>query len=296
MCTLLRKGALRDLIMGKIDKLKFAAVPRVENIGTEVFQSLYLEPLRPVIITDFAAAWPATKKWTPEYLKAKYGHVSVNLFDSSFGRPGARYMSSVKRKSFGEYLDLITTSSVDLRMYGFNILWKIPELGKDILFPSIANDCSRRLILMFFGCKGSVTPMHYDIDLKHVFHTVLYGRKHIVLFPNEEGRNLYCHPFNTRSYVDVDNPDFNRFQRLKNAAGYEATVEPGETLFIPSGYFHHVVYEEGGYGVTLRCPHASFAKRLRGYYNIGIQLPVDKIMNALFPEPWFRFKERHADR
>ena len=271
-------------------------IPRVEGISERNFRISYLEALRPLIFKDLASCWPATRKWTPDYLKDQYGSLMVHLHDASYARPGKYYMGSLRRVCFADYLDLITTSATDLRMFGFNLYWKAPKLMQDIRFPALAGDFSKRVVLMFFGCKGSVTPMHYDLDMKHVFHTVLYGRKRVVLFPNEEARNLYSHPFNTRSYVDIDRPDFVRFPRLKNVVGHEAIIAPGETLFIPSGYFHHIVYEEGGYGVTVRCRHASFARRFRGYVNIGICLPIDKTMNALFPERWFRFKERIAER
>ncbi|NIO09168.1 MAG: hypothetical protein GTO40_14610 [Deltaproteobacteria bacterium] len=132
--------------------------------------------------------------------------------------------------------------------------------------------------------------------MKHVLHTVLYGKKRVVLFPHEESKNLYRHPFNTRSYVDVDKPDFHRFSLLRKVKGFQAIVHPGETLFIPSGYWHYMVYEEGGYAVTVRCPNASMAKRFRGYFNIVVNFPIDMLMNRLLGKQWYAFKERQAYR
>ena len=203
-------------------------------------------------------------------------------------------MTSIGRIPFKKYLDLMTTSSIDLRMFAFNISWNAPELKQDINFPPIANGFSKKLILMFFGCKNLVTPMHYDLDMKHVLHTVLYGKKRVVLFPYEESKSLYQHPFNTRSYVDVDNPDFDRFPRLRNVTGYQDIIHPGETLFIPSGYWQYMIYEEGGYAVCIRGRSPSFAKRLRGYINILVFVPIDKIMNKLLSDQWYAFKERRA--
>ena len=40
--------------------------------------------------------------------------------------------------------------------------------------------------------------------LNHVLHPVLYGKKRVVFFPNEQSKNLYKHPFSTRCYVYVD--------------------------------------------------------------------------------------------
>jgi len=55
-----------------------------------------------------------------------------------------------------------------------------------------------------------------------------------------------------------------------------------------------MVYEEGGYAVTIRCPNSSLAKRLRGYINIVVFFPIDKTMNRLLSDRWFAFKERRG--
>jgi len=275
-------------------KLNLLPIPRVENITPPDFQTIYMGPNRPVVFKDLASSWPATKKWTPEYLKQKYGDLQVKVYNASYAKPGKHYMSSLKTMPFKEYLHLVTTCSEDLRLFLFDMLREAPELRGDLMLPSVADGFSKRFIFLFFGCKSSVTPMHCDVDMAYLFHTVFYGKKRVVLFPWEESKNLYKHPFNTRSYVDVDNPDFEKFPRLRDVTGYQETLYPGETLFIPSGYYHYVVYEEGGYAVSMRHPPQSLKMRLRGYINILMFLPIDKVMNKLLPDQWFRFKEKVA--
>ncbi|HEY7560218.1 MAG TPA: cupin-like domain-containing protein [Candidatus Binatia bacterium] len=279
-----------------MNQLNLLPLPRVENITAAEFQKAYMAPNRPVVINDMASSWPALKKWTPEYFAREYGFLQVKIYNSSFTRAGTSYMSSLRKIPFREYLDVMLTSSMDLRLFAFNIFWQAPELRKDILWPDITKGFSKQFIFTFFGCKGSITPLHYDPDLPHLLHTVLHGKKRVVLFPNEESKNLYKHPFNTRSYVDVENPDFDNFPRLKNVTGYQAILHPGETLFMPSGYWHHMVYEQAGYAVCMRCSHIPMAKKLRAYVNMFIDFPIDKIMNKFWPEPWFRWKEVRAQR
>ena len=84
------------------------------------------------------------------------------------------------------------------------------------------------------------------------------GRKRITLFGPECSPRLYRHPFTVRSYVDPERPDFRRFPGLAGVEGHQVVLEPGETLFIPSGFWHHVVYEEGGYSISLRCRSLGF--------------------------------------
>jgi hypothetical protein len=154
---------------------------------------------------------PAVAKWTPQYFAENCGELRVKVYNASFAAPGKSYMSSVNEMAFKEYLSLMLTRTMDLRMFAFNIFWHAPELKEDIRFPPLANGFSKKLLFMFFGCKNSATPMHYDPDLAHLFHTVIHARKRVVLFHNGESRNLYRNPFTTRSYIDVDNPDFHKF-------------------------------------------------------------------------------------
>ena len=277
-----------------MNKLKLSSIPRVKNITPSDFQASYMEPLRPVIVADMASSCPALAKWTPQFFAEKYGELPVKVYNASFAEPGTSYMASVKQMPFREYLRLMLTSTLDLRMFAFNIFWHAPELREDISFPPLANGFSKKLLFMFFGCKNSATPMHYDPDLAHLFHTVMYGKKRVVLFHNDQSRNLYRNPFTTRSYIDVDNPDFDKFPRLKEATGYEEILEPGETVFIPSGYWHYMVYEEGGYSICTRRRHPSFSRRIRGYRNLFVDFPIDKSMNKLFPDFWFEWKTKRA--
>jgi len=277
-----------------MNKLNLLPIPRVENITPPDFQTLYMGPNRPVVFKDLDSSWPATRKWTPQYLKQKYGDLQVKVYNASYAKPGKHYMTSLKTMPFKEYLHLVATSTEDLRLFLFDMLREAPELRGDLMLPSVADGFSKRFIFLFFGCKSSVTPMHCDVDMAYLFHTVFYGKKRVVLFPWEESKNLYKHPFNTRSYVDVDNPDFEKFPRLRSVTGYQETLYPGETLFIPSGYYHYVVYEEGGYAVSMRHPPQSLKMRLRGYINILMFLPIDKVMNKLLPNQWFRLKEKVA--
>lgn len=294
-----RAGSLwlkRSLAAGEgiMKKLNLLPIPRVKNITAADFQASYMEPLRPVIVTDMASSCPALEKWTPQYFTENYGELQVKVYNASFAAPGKSYMSSIKEMRFKEYLSLMLTSTMDLRMFAFNIFWHAPELREDMVFPPLAKGFSKKLLFMFFGCKYSATPMHYDPDLAHLFHTVVYGRKRVVLFHNEQSRNLYRNPFTTRSYIDVDKPDFDKFPRLKDAAGYQEILGPGETVFIPSGYWHYMVYEEGGYSICTRRRHPSFATRLRGYRNLFFDFPIDKSMNKLFPQIWFDWKTKRA--
>lgn len=275
-------------------ELELSTVDKVSLIEQKDFSDSYFKPLRPLVIQDLAKSWPASKKWSPDFFREQYGHKQVKVYDDSFVAAGKHYMSKLKTISLKQYIDTIMTSSQNLRMFLYNIKSEIPELVDDITFPTLVNGLSRNFVFMFFGCKGSVTQMHFDIDMSHVFHTAMYGKKTVYLFPYEQGKNLHRYPFTCRSYVDVERPDFEQYPGLKDAQGYKVELEPGETLYIPSGYWHHFVYDESGYSVSLRCTNSTWQGKLLGFYNLLVMSPIDRLMNIISPQGWFDWKEGQA--
>src|SRR5688572_6306797 len=108
-----------------MNKLKLSSIPRVENITPRDFQTQYMEPLRPVIV-DMASSCPALAKWTPQYFSDEYGDLRVKVYNASFAEPGKNYMASVTEIPFKDYLSTMLTSTMDLRMFAFNIFWHAP--------------------------------------------------------------------------------------------------------------------------------------------------------------------------
>lgn len=274
--------------------LKLSSVDKVSTIDKKDFTDNYFTPLRPLVIKDLSKSWPALKKWTPSFFKEKHGNQKVKVFNKGFVVPGKTYMSNAKTISLKAYIHAVINTSQDLRMFLYNIKSEIPELVDDIVFPSLVGGLSKRFVFMFFGCKDSVTQMHFDIDMSHVFHTAIFGKKTITLFPFEQGKNLHRYPFTCRSYVDIHKPNFKQYPRLKSAQGYQVVLEPGETLYIPSGYWHHLVYDEATCAISLRCPSQTLLGKLQGFYNLIIMSSFDRLMNKMAPQGWFNWKKQQA--
>ncbi|HTU65935.1 MAG TPA: cupin-like domain-containing protein [Steroidobacteraceae bacterium] len=92
----------------------------------------------------------------------------------------------------------------------------------------------------------TIASCHYDAP--NNIACVAVGRRRFTVFPPEQTFNLYPGPLDPTpggqavSAVDFANPDFDRFPnfRLALAAGMSAELEPGDAIFVPSMWWHHV--------------------------------------------------------
>jgi hypothetical protein len=250
----------------------------------------------PLVLSDLATDWPALRDWTPARLAERYGDREVRVYDASFGTPGRGYMANVATMSFAEFLRETQSRGRDLRMFLYNLSQQIPPLLDDIHLPAVRLRLSRRFVFSFFGCKGSTTPLHYDIDMGDVLHTVIRGRRRVRLFAPQDSALLYRHPFTVRSYVDLDAPDLGRFPALGHVRGYEVILEAGQTLYMPAGWWHEFHYLEAGIGVSLRAPSPRWGDRLAGAGKLLLASPLDRLANHLAPQQWYRWKLGSADR
>lgn len=96
----------------------------------------------------------------------------------------------------------------------------------------------------WFGTEGASTPCHFDTYGCNIA-VQLYGRKRWTLFPPSETNNLYPNrlPFEestVRSSVNIQAPDLHAFPKFANASHLTVDLFPGDVLYVPHGWWHHV--------------------------------------------------------
>ena len=269
----------------------------VESITKEEFREKYLLPRKPVVLKNMAKNWPAYQKWTMEYMKEVVGDVEVPLYDSSKADPSAPINSAAAKMKFSDYIDLIKEKPTDLRIFLFDPIKQAPKLLEDYISPKeLMGGFLDKYPNMFFGGKGSETFLHFDIDMAHKFHTHFNGGKHIILFDNKWKDRLYKIPYATYALEDYDiaNPDFEKFPALDGVEGIECYLEHGDTLFMPTGWWHWMKYLDGSFSISLRAWDESWMVKAKSLYNLTVQRNFDNFMKKKFKKKYMDWKEKKA--
>jgi hypothetical protein len=118
----------------------------------------------------------------------------------------------------------------------------VPGFSKAHPMPLVPGSAEPRL---WIGNAAKVATHNDPIDNVAV---VAAGRRRFTLFPPEAEPNLYMGPKHPTpagtpvSMVHVTAPDLDRFPRFAQAleSAEEAELGPGDAIFIPRDWFHHV--------------------------------------------------------
>jgi len=222
-------------------------VDRRSGLTREQFLEEYYAPNRPVILEDACDTWPALTTWTPEYLVAKIGGAELEVMADREADPQYEINSVAHRTKmpFDEYVAKVTAAgwSNDLYLVANNKLLESEvalPLWDDFTLDSryLQPDEERSSTFLWFGPAGTVTPLHHDV-MNVLFHQVHGWKRFIFISPLE----THCVSNSVGVFSDVDPlaPDANRFPRFEKAHPFEVSVGPGEALFVPVGWWHHVL-------------------------------------------------------
>ena len=237
-------------------------IERREKLSYEEFARNYLFANKPVIVTDVVRKWKAVERWTPEFFRREFGDLAFtieNNLKAQAGYKGREHLQFTMRT----FIDLVVDSSEEnpapyLRN---KILYDMfPSLKEDIeplpeyFLPNWLPDryfvkdvrqvLNRGAALeIYIGGKGGAFPvLHYDGAATHAFLMQIHGKKEVILFSPAQSEFLYPSPEkdNLSSINSLEHPDFEKFPLFAKAVPSTFIIEPGDLLFIPSGWWHTV--------------------------------------------------------
>lgn len=278
------------------NKTPHTAVDRTAIISSDEFISGYKMTGTPLVMTDIMTDWAATKKWDLDYLSNVAGDNIVPVYSSKPATGKDHQHAAAKTLSLRDYLQMLKKGENDLRMFFYNILKYAPALLNDFSYPNMGLNLFRRLPVLFVGGKGTKVQMHYDIDLADLLLCHFGGRKHVLLIPPEQTKYLYKVPFSFSALhsIDLANPDYQTFPALQKLSPYVAVLNHGDALYIPSGYWHYIIYEDIGFSMTLRALPTGFSKRVAALNNIFVTRTIEGLMRKLLGQKWVDRNERLA--
>lgn len=270
-------------------------VDRVHDIPVDELRREYAHPVtgRPVIITGCIDHWPARKKWDLDYFERAYGDKQVRFDGKAWtvrdvakalrsGERPAPYMNQIK---FDEQFPELYPDIGELKYARENLLTH-PFLPRSMRL-------MRGYRALFIGTSGSgFGRLHWDTSYLHVYISQVRGAKDFLLFAPGDSHHLYPRPndASVSSIPDINDFDIEEYPDVKKATPIRFTVNEGETVFIPGGWWHSTKMNELSISVAESTLDACNWKLRRDWYReeyrrIGIppwrQKALDAYMGAL---------------
>jgi LPS sulfotransferase NodH len=244
-----RQGASMLNALGDLARLDsgLGAVERCPALPREVFRDRYYAANRPVVLTGLMSGWAAMTRWTPAYLKSVAGDQMVEVMTGRDGDPKYEINGRARRREmpFAEYIDLVHSGRVTNDYYlvanngFFGRPGTRPLLGDCPAFPEYLQPAQDgQQCFFWYGPAGTVTPLHRDTS--NILIAQVRGRKRYRLIPAAQWRWVYN---NEGVFSDVDpaDPDLERYPDFRHATITDIVIQPGEVLFMPVGWWHHVL-------------------------------------------------------
>lgn len=252
----------RILTLGKLltDELLPTAVPVFAGVDAARFRDEVLPIGQPVVFRGLVKDWPVVRAGADPVALAAY----MKRFDQGapigalFGPPGIagrfHYNADLSGFNFRQgpvklsaALDLLLDYAREaqpsaLAVQSVPVRANLPGFEAENPMPVLENAVEPRV---WIGNAVTVAAHH---DPSENIACVVAGKRRFTLFPPDQVANLYMGPFELTpagaaiSMVDFDKPDLTRFPRFAEAMKHAVVVElePGDALYIPYLWWHHV--------------------------------------------------------
>ena len=215
----------------------------------------------PWVARGFANSWPSVKrsqisdKDFLSYLGSCYRGAPITAIVAEAQHKG-RYFYNEDLTGFNFYplktsLDKFIAQLIALKAQADAPSVYVGSTAIDPLLPTLNDHKALAGVLpnattsLWLGNRSRIAA-HFDFPRN--IACCVSGRRRFTLFPPDQVANLYIGPWDITpagqpiSLVDLHSPDFSRFPNFQQALDTMVTVdlEPGDALYIPSFWWHHV--------------------------------------------------------
>lgn len=226
------------------------------SIPDEVFTAA-----EPVVLKGLVAAWPAVTAANQgaesilQYLRKRARDQDVLAFQGAREMRGRYFykpdLSGFNFDKMTLRLEALLDRFAAWQEGGNDPYAYLGSTAVEEVFPGfrLENDIAlapeRPLVSVWMGTPSRIAA-HFDVPDN--IACVVAGKRRFTLFPPEQLANLYVGPLDFTpagqavSLVDFAAPDYNAFPRFEQAleASLTAELEPGDALYVPSMWWHHV--------------------------------------------------------
>lgn len=237
--------------------MSFDPVPDIQTVTPDMFLNKIVPDGVPVILRGVAKHWNSVQmSGNPSALKdyiqsgAARSNISVMRADET---KGGRFFYSDDMRGFNfqqgempfaQFLDRLQNNPNNDAIYmgSTPVTQGFPGLQRDFDMPLVPGGTEPRL---WIGNRTVVSTHH---DGSSNIACVVAGKRTFTLFAPDQVSNLYPGPIEHTmagpqvSLVDLENPDLSQYPRYSDALkqAQTATLEPGDALYIPPLWWHHV--------------------------------------------------------
>ena len=225
-------------------------IPQVNAPSLEKFIEL-LKPSTPFIMKNVIDHWPAMKKWSPSYLIQNHGERTVPIEIGSSYTSEQWSQKLLKLKDFIRTYMLKSSNEVAyLAQYElFNHITKLKDDITPLDYCAVSE--SDVVTNCWFGPEGTISPLHHD-HYQNLFCQV-YGYKRFIMFASHDNMHSHQHHLlKNTSQIDVESPNAIRdFPDFADKTAWIADLGPGDVLYLPLHWWHHVRSLSVSFSVSL---------------------------------------------